>query len=284
MKISIRQLTIAGVLGALMIVMGLVGTGLIPVPNLAGAMTLMHIPIIIGAVVAGPVVGFLLGIIFAVFVSIQFGTIFPLYVLIPGRLLIGPIAWFVYDRTKKMLENKNALGNIVSTISVILVILIVVGAGFYSFNINQSLMNPVDPKTIPTGLSADQTKLFQDMQGQITGLQASANALRSNGYMMLIILGLTFLFVYLAMSHALKQKSEQTSITLSSITGTLTNSIITLGLGVVFPTALGATVATRFFVALGVLGTNTTIETVLAVTACIAIIPSLQTYYKSQEN
>lgn len=186
MKISIRQLTIAGVLGALMIVMGLVGTGLIPVPNLAGAMTLMHIPIIIGAVVAGPVVGFLLGIIFAVFVSIQFGTIFPLYVLIPGRLLIGPFAFWVDYCMCKLFKKQN-----------------------------------------------------------ITAWSVGSVA--------------------------------------AAIVGTLTNSIFTLGLGVIFKTALGETIQARFASAVVIFSTNAVVELVLAVVIVVPTVVVLKKFYTNQE-
>lgn len=186
MKISIRQLTVAGVLGALMIVMGLVGTGLIPVPNLAGAMTLMHIPIIIGAVVAGPMVGFLLGIIFAVFVSIQFGSIFPLYVLIPGRLLIGPFTFWTDYCLCKLFKNQS-----------------------------------------------------------ITAWTVGATG--------------------------------------AAIAGTLTNSIITLGLGVIFKTALGETIQARFVSALAIFSTNAIIELVLAVVVVVPTVVILKKYYINQD-
>lgn len=186
MKVSIRQLTVAGVLGALMIVMGLVGTGLIPVPNLAGAMTLMHIPIIIGAVVAGPVVGFLLGIIFAVFVSIQFGTVFPLYVLIPGRLLIGPFAFWTDYCLCKMFKNK--------------------------------------------GIAA-----------------------------------------------------WSVGATAAAIVGTLTNTVFTLGLGVVFETALGKTIEARFASAIAIFSTNGIIELVIAVVIIVPTVVILKKYYINQD-
>jgi uncharacterized membrane protein len=186
MKISIRQLTVAGVLGALMIVMGLVGTGIIPVPNLAGAMTLMHIPIIIGAVVAGPVVGVLLGIIFAVFVSIQFGSVFPLHVLIPGRLLIGPFSYWTFDCVNRLFKAEGVA-------------------------------------------------------------------------------------------------SWTTAAGFAAIVGTLTNSIITLGLGVLFPTILGETMQARLVTATGIFLSNTVIELVIAVVVCVPIIVVLKKYFLNQE-
>lgn len=284
MKISIRQLTVAGVLGALMIVMGMVGTGLIPVPNLAGAMTLMHIPIIIGAILEGPLVGFLLGIIFAVFVYIQFGAIFPPHVLIPARLLIGPVSWLVYVGIKRLLENKKAIGNLVSTFAIVLVILVIVGAGFFAFNISPESMKPIDPNSVPGGLTQDQASAFHALQTQISGLQSSAINLKTGGYTMLIVLGVMFLFSYFGMSSLMKEKSEQTSVTISAIAGTLTNAVITLGLGVVFPTILGETVTARLYSAVAIFGMNTTIEIVLAVTACVAVVPSIQNYFKFRES
>ncbi|MGI8650053.1 MAG: hypothetical protein ACR2KW_06695 [Rubrobacter sp.] len=58
---------IAGVLGGLTLALGVSGLGLIPVPNLTGNATLMHIPAILGGVFGGPVVGIVVGLVFGGF-------------------------------------------------------------------------------------------------------------------------------------------------------------------------------------------------------------------------
>jgi uncharacterized membrane protein len=50
MKINVRQIVVAGVLSAIAIVLGVTQLGFIPVPNLSGSATIMHIPVILGAV------------------------------------------------------------------------------------------------------------------------------------------------------------------------------------------------------------------------------------------
>ena len=70
----------------------------------------MHVPVIIGAVLEGPVVGLLIGLIFGVASLIQAAVapngpgdvIFtnPLISVLP-RLLIGPAAWLIWTVLKK---------------------------------------------------------------------------------------------------------------------------------------------------------------------------------------
>lgn len=56
---SIRQLTTIGLLSAISIFMGLTGLGFIPLPFMKA--TIMHIPVIIGAIIEGPLVGATVG-------------------------------------------------------------------------------------------------------------------------------------------------------------------------------------------------------------------------------
>src|ERR687890_2103418 len=66
-SLNVRQIVIAGILGGIAIFLGYTRLGFIPVPNLAGAATIMHIPAIIGGALEGPLVGLLVGLIFGVF-------------------------------------------------------------------------------------------------------------------------------------------------------------------------------------------------------------------------
>jgi uncharacterized membrane protein len=64
--LTVRNIVIAGVLGAVAILLGVTRLGYIPVPTAAGNATIMHIPAIIGGIMQGPIVGAIVGIIFGV--------------------------------------------------------------------------------------------------------------------------------------------------------------------------------------------------------------------------
>jgi uncharacterized membrane protein len=100
----IRRVVTAGVLSALTIVLGATGLGFIPLP--LGAITILQVPVIIGAALEGPVVGVVTGLLFGIFSIVQAAFIgvspvdlaflhYPWIAIVP-RLLIGPVAWFMY--------------------------------------------------------------------------------------------------------------------------------------------------------------------------------------------
>jgi len=95
---STRRIVIAGVLGGIAVFLGATRLGFIPVPNLAGAATIMHIPAIIGGALEGPLVGLLVGLIFGVFSwldPLAPPLANPLVSILP-RLPIGIVAWAVF--------------------------------------------------------------------------------------------------------------------------------------------------------------------------------------------
>ena len=97
-RLSVRQIVIAGILGGIAIFLGYTRLGFIPVPNLAGNATIMHVPAILGGALEGPVVGTIVGGIFGVFSFIQAEVPFfrdPLVSILP-RLFIGVVAWAVF--------------------------------------------------------------------------------------------------------------------------------------------------------------------------------------------
>lgn len=104
--LSVRRIVITGILAAIAILLGVTRLGFIPVPNLSGNATIMHVPAIIGAVMEGPLVGALVGLIFGIFSFLQ-ATV-PLFkdplVSILPRLFIGPVAYFVYIALKNSNE------------------------------------------------------------------------------------------------------------------------------------------------------------------------------------
>jgi len=104
-KVSTRQVAVAGLLGALTIALGLTPLGFVPVPTPAGSATTMHIPAIIAGVVEGPAAGAAVGVIFGSFSFYRAQTqanpvarmMFtdPLIAFLP-RILIGVVAWTVF--------------------------------------------------------------------------------------------------------------------------------------------------------------------------------------------
>lgn len=112
MNDKVRKIVVAGVMGAISIFLGATHLGFIP--WFAGAaLTVMHVPVIIAAVLEGPVVGAVVGLIFGAFSLIQ-GAIAPTgpadvwfvnpLVSIVPRLLIGPVAWVVYRAVRPLKE------------------------------------------------------------------------------------------------------------------------------------------------------------------------------------
>lgn len=89
-------------LSAISVVLGATGFGFIPLP-MAKA-TIMQIPVVIGAILEGPIVGIAVGLIFGVFSIIQnftnpsilsFALVNPLVSVLP-RMLIGVTAYYSY--------------------------------------------------------------------------------------------------------------------------------------------------------------------------------------------
>jgi uncharacterized membrane protein len=91
-------------LGAISALLGWTHWGFIPWFT-GAALTIMHVPVIIGAVIEGPVVGAAIGLIFGAFSLLQAAIAptgptdvwftNPLLSILP-RLFIGPVAWLVW--------------------------------------------------------------------------------------------------------------------------------------------------------------------------------------------
>jgi uncharacterized membrane protein len=103
-----RKIVIAGVLSAISVFLSVTPLGFIP---WAGAsLTIIHIPVILGAVLEGPVVGLVIGFIFGVSSMLR-AAIAPNSPLDPAftnplisvlpRLFIGPVAWLVWNALKR---------------------------------------------------------------------------------------------------------------------------------------------------------------------------------------
>lgn len=99
-----RKIVVTGVLGAIAVLLGLTHWGFIPWFS-GASLTIMAVPVIIGAVLEGPVVGLGIGLIFGLFSMLQAAIApngptdvwftNPLLSVLP-RLFIGPVAWLVW--------------------------------------------------------------------------------------------------------------------------------------------------------------------------------------------
>lgn len=101
-RLGTRQIAVIGMLSAVSILLGSTGYGFIPLP-MAKA-TIMQIPVIIGAILEGPVVGISVGLIFGLFSIFQnltnpnilsFAFLNPLVSVLP-RMLIGVTTYYAY--------------------------------------------------------------------------------------------------------------------------------------------------------------------------------------------
>ena len=124
--LGVRQIVVAGILGGVVIFLGATQLGFIPVPNVSGRATILHIPAIVGGALEGPVVGVLAGFIFGIFSWLD-PVVPPLrnpLVSIFPRLFIGIVAWAVFVGLRRMSVDFAAaaagvLGSLANTVGVV---------------------------------------------------------------------------------------------------------------------------------------------------------------------
>jgi uncharacterized membrane protein len=108
-KDVIRKIVVTGVLAAISCLLGWTHWGFIPWFS-GASLTIMHVPVIIGAVLEGPIVGLAIGLIFGLFSMILAAVAptgptdvwftNPLLSILP-RLFIGPLAWLVWKAMQR---------------------------------------------------------------------------------------------------------------------------------------------------------------------------------------
>lgn len=117
-RLNVRKMTIIGMLCAISIIMSMTPIGYVPI-NPVVNLTIMHIPVIIGAIIEGPLAGAFIGFIFGATSLLRAITgptvtnfIFmnPLVSILP-RMLIGVASYYTYafvsKRFSKLLESKS---------------------------------------------------------------------------------------------------------------------------------------------------------------------------------
>ena len=121
-KFGTRQLVVIGMLSGISMFMGLTGFGMIPTPWMK--ITIQHLPVIIGGIVEGPIIGGIVGLIFGLFSMylnmsqpVLLSPIFmnPIIAIIP-RVLIGIVSYYVFKVMKERF-NKEKLGLILAAIA-----------------------------------------------------------------------------------------------------------------------------------------------------------------------
>jgi uncharacterized membrane protein len=126
-----RKIVITGVLGAISVFLGLTRWGFWPWFG-GVSITVMHIPVIIGAILEGPLVGVAIGLIFGLFSMMQAAIApnspadvwftNPLLSVIP-RVFIGPVAWVVWNALKRWpvvgMASAGVAGSLTNTVLVL---------------------------------------------------------------------------------------------------------------------------------------------------------------------
>ncbi|MBC8587952.1 ECF transporter S component [Paratissierella segnis] len=241
-KFNVRKLTIIAILGAISAVFGMTPLGFIPVgPTRA---TIMHIPVIIGAIMEGPVVGGCVGLIFGLFsifqaitnpTPVSFVFLNPLVSILP-RVLIGIFTYYVYNALRKI-GNKKTMG-----ILYVLWILIILYLG------NGIYIDIVEKKPI---------------------------------YLLLTNVALIILTLILAYFTHKNLKRSSLDIIISTIIGTLTNTVGVLIMiyffyGEKFVEALGQDISIARKVIFGIGITNGIPEIIIAIIIVTVVVGALK--------
>lgn len=161
MQKKVRMIVVAGVMGAISIFLGATRIGFIPYFT-GASLTIMHVPVIIGAVLEGPVVGAVIGLIFGGFSLIQAAIapqgpadawfVNPVVSILP-RLLIGPVAWLVYRAVRGFKElpaivASGVAGSLTNTVLVLCVL------GFYRYLPWQAIVTIAAANGLPEAVLA----------------------------------------------------------------------------------------------------------------------------------
>jgi len=135
-RLNVRRIAVVGVLSAMSIGLNFTPLAFMLIPGLQVQITLMHVPVIIGAILEGPMVGAFIGLVFGLFslytaavtpLPIAFAFLNPLVSVVP-RILIGIVAYYVYKLFLGLFKQKNhslaigigaAAGTLTNTIGVL---------------------------------------------------------------------------------------------------------------------------------------------------------------------
>ena len=127
MRLSTHDLAVAGVFGALAIVLSFTPLGLIPVPNPTEAATSLHLPAIIAGILSGPAVGGLVGLVLAISSWVRYSATFitfadgnllvALLAAFLPRVLIGVLAYYAYRPLRRWPALAAGVAGLVGTLT-----------------------------------------------------------------------------------------------------------------------------------------------------------------------
>ncbi|MGE5614748.1 MAG: ECF transporter S component [Bacillota bacterium] len=241
-RLNVRKLAIAGILGALSIILGMTPIGFIPVgPTRA---TIMHIPVIIGSIMEGPVVGAAIGLIFglssifqALFnpTPVSFVFLNPLISVVP-RILIGITSYYVFKAL-------NSLGNKKTMVLLNAIWLAITGYLCYGIY-----------------------RIVKDSQ--------AAWWIAVNAVLIVLTAGMAFI-------TNRKMGNKSLDIVVAAVAGTLTNTVLVLGLIYLvyaesFVRALGQDSGLAGKIILGIGITNGIPECIVAILIVTAVVSALK--------
>ncbi len=136
-KLTTKDLTILGLLSAITILFGLTPLGYIPFGVIR--VTTLHIPTIIGAIICGPLIGGLVGLVFGLFSLftnltapsslLYFMFINPLVSVVP-RILIGVLTGMLYKKLSEKFKNNFFVPFLIGAIGAIINTVLVLGMGY----------------------------------------------------------------------------------------------------------------------------------------------------------
>ncbi|MGD2176929.1 MAG: ECF transporter S component [Anaerolineae bacterium] len=125
--LSTFDLAVAGIFGALAIVLSFTPLGLIPVPNPTEAATSLHLPAIIAGILAGPAVAAMVGLVLAISSWLRYSASFmtfaggnllvALLAAFGPRLLIGVFAYYAYRPLRRWPALAAAVAGVVGTLT-----------------------------------------------------------------------------------------------------------------------------------------------------------------------
>ncbi len=246
-----RRIVIAGVLSGVTIFLGYTRLGFIPVPTPAANATIMHVPAIIGGILEGWGVGAVIGTIFGIFSFFEATTpLFkdPLVAILP-RVFIGITPFFVYQGLRRV--NRSAGFGIAAVILVLV--------GLFTFDMLRFV-----PQNLVFDFGGDPSSPWIHLTGatallvyQVTGA-------------LLVLLGIVAAgtFAYFAQ----RNQMELLAIGAAAVIGTLTNTVLVLGMAVLSPLSPGGKGWMTPEVALGVGITHGIPEMIVAVIVTVAVV------------
>lgn len=139
-RLDVRRLVVIGVLSGICIMLSITPLGFIPIGPVNA--TIMHIPVIIGAVIEGPIVGLAIGLIFGLTSLIRaftmptvtsFLMMNPIISVLP-RVIMGFASYYIFTGIFKSSKNKKIsamitgfLASLINTVGVLGLIYLIYG-------------------------------------------------------------------------------------------------------------------------------------------------------------